>query len=123
MASRPAQPESVGTRALTFARIEGPTSDGTASGPAPHHPWWLGAMAPPGAVAKAPGTAQIGAWMALYGNWMSFCQLRLRKDFETLAGMTLCRTPQEASAVWVRAVCDAASDYADLAGRIIDPKH
>ncbi len=52
------------------------------------------------------------AWPQGYVDWAGFCQLRLRRDAETLANLALCRTPQQAGAVWVRALFDAASDYA-----------
>ena len=50
-------------------------------------------------------------WIESGQRWSRFYQLRLRKDFETLAGLTLCRTPQDAGMLWMNAVMDAARDY------------
>ncbi|MEM7768745.1 MAG: hypothetical protein AAF253_14905 [Pseudomonadota bacterium] len=121
MTRKRAQAETIGTRQQTYATIQNGETD------RPDAAAWFMAAWPSGSASpfsrQMPLSSTIQApMMAAYGEMVSFYQLRLRRDFETLAAMTLCRTPQEVAAVCVKAATDATSDYYGLMTKPVRPK-
>jgi len=113
MAKARAKAESVATRNAVYTALERGDLPVPERSSAAATRWF-----PPGSVFAPPISPFQAHFSPVWAKAAQFYQLRMRKDFETLAGMTLCRTPQDAGALWLKAAQDAATDYAGMFGEI-----
>ena len=112
MAKSRAQAETVGTANRTYA--ERCAGDGEGTETETKTEGWPTIWA-----SETVFTAPAEHWTRTVGTLTGLYQLRVRKDFEMLAGLSLCRTPQEVGALWVRTACEAATDYAEALGKVV----
>lgn len=120
MSAKSAQAESIGAGTRRFAKLDQPSKDIQPAAMINAFEW-----VPFGAnpfLVVSQGTSPL-PWLrtARFAEAVSFYQLRLRKDFETVSNVALCRTPQEAGAVWMGAALEAASDYAGFCSSMVSP--